>query len=120
MPNVDIPAHRYIGAAAGCWNLYTNEMLVKEYSDPAYYPTHRLSVDAYTAQHPGEPGPQQINSVAVHLIRMYLIFEKGYDARFGRTIIQWAATQKGRYYWLEPPGPPWEVNILDIVGAGDA
>ncbi len=47
----DGPTHRYLGASPGCWAVY-GEVLAKEYSDAAYYRVHRLTVDAYSAQHP--------------------------------------------------------------------
>lgn len=47
--------HKYIGASQECWNLY-GEVLAKEYGEYNYPQlTHRLTVDTYAIQHPGEP-----------------------------------------------------------------
>lgn len=70
VPEIEGPTHRYLGAPPGCWAVY-GEVLEKEYGDCSRYAlNHRLTVDA--AQHPGVPSPQSIQSVAVHLIRLYL------------------------------------------------
>ena len=76
MAVVDGPTHRYIGASAGCWALY-GEVLAREYGDYALYvPVHRLTVDAYAAQHPGEASRRAVQSVAVHLIRLHFRLER--------------------------------------------
>lgn len=49
---VDTAAHAYLGASPSCWALY-GEVLAREYCDPAYFRAHRMTVDAYAAQHPG-------------------------------------------------------------------
>ena len=77
VPEIEGPTHRYLGASPGCWAVY-GEVLEKEYGDYLRYaPVHRLTVDAYAAQHPGVPSPQSIQSVAVHLIRLHLVLERG-------------------------------------------
>lgn len=40
------PTHRYLESSPGCWAAY-GEVLAREYSDPAYFQVHRLTVDAY-------------------------------------------------------------------------
>src|SRR5512145_2280867 len=69
-------AHPYIGASPGCWALY-GEVLAREYTDPRYGTAHQLTVDAYAAQHPGTPSPQSIQSVTIHLVGLYIVFELG-------------------------------------------
>ena len=65
------PTHRYMESSPACWAAY-GEVLAREYSDQAFYAVHRMSVDTYAVQHPGQPSPQTIQSVAVHLIRLCL------------------------------------------------
>ena len=77
VPDVAGPTHPYIGASRGCWAIY-GEVLAKEYGEYGYPPVHGLTVDAYAAQHPGTPSRQAIQSVAVHLIALYLVLERGY------------------------------------------
>jgi hypothetical protein len=53
--------HKYIGAVAGCWEIY-GEILAKEYGEYGYPElTHRLTVDTYAVQHPGTPSDNQFN-----------------------------------------------------------
>lgn len=68
--------HPYIGASAACWKMY-GDILVKEYSDPAYFKVHRVTVDAYGAQHIGDQADRRARQSAwIHLIALYLTFEK--------------------------------------------
>ena len=79
VPNQSGPTHRYMESLPGCWAIY-GEVLAREYSDLAYAAVHRLTVDAYAVQHPGQPSPQSIQSVGVHLLRLCLILEHGFSA----------------------------------------
>lgn len=63
IPATGGPVHAYIPAPPGCWALY-GEVLAREYSDRALWPTHRLTVDAYAAQHPSGDDPRQLQSPA--------------------------------------------------------
>jgi Family of unknown function (DUF5946) len=49
------PTHESIGASPACWAVF-GEVLAAEYSDGTFWPAHRISVDAYAAQHPGTDG----------------------------------------------------------------
>lgn len=53
------------------------EVLANGYSEASYGAVHELTVDAYAAQHPGQPSPQSIQSVAVHLVSLWHILEEG-------------------------------------------
>src|SRR2546426_1032303 len=78
VPAVDGPIHPYIGASPGCWRTY-GEVLAREYGEYAYPAVHRLTVDAYAAQHPGVPGRRSSQSVAVHLMSLCLVLEQGLE-----------------------------------------
>lgn len=115
----DLPGqpHPYIGAAAGCWEVY-GQVLAKEYGEYGYpILTHHLTVDTYAIQHPGQPGRQSIQSVNVHLISLYLMLEKGFSNRQALAIIQQALKQARLFTWLEPPVPNGRVTVLDVVCA---
>jgi hypothetical protein len=52
------------------------ELLAREYGELRYPPSHRITVDVYAVQHPGEPERRSIQSVAVHLIALCLVLER--------------------------------------------
>lgn len=68
--------HRYIGASAACWALFT---ALSSGGEPPLAPDPLLVVlaDAYLVQHPGTPSPQTIQSAAVHLLTLYGVLEAG-------------------------------------------
>lgn len=117
MPDKEGPAHRYIGASPSCWEIY-GEVLAKEYGNYRYWPAHRMTVDAYAAQHPGTPSPQAIQSVAVHLISLYLKLEEGLSDDRTRKEMQRAADRSRECFsWLEPPGSLGDITVLDVQSA---
>ncbi len=118
-PTVEGPTHRYMESSPGCWAAY-GKVLAREYGDPAYYRVHRLTVNAYAVQHPGQPSPQSIQSVAVHLISLHLTFEQGVAADQATAAMKAAAKTKGRFRWLEPPPASGEITTADVRRAGSA
>lgn len=120
MPEVDGPTHRYIGASAGCWALY-GEVLAKEYEGYALYaPVHRLTVDAYAAQHPGVPSRLAVQSVAVHLIRLHFQLERGLPhEKANAVMLRVSAHAKDSFTWLKPPTSLGAATVLDVLGARD-
>lgn len=116
-PKSDGPTHPYIGASAGCWAVY-GEVLAREYGEFAYPPIHRLTVDAYATQHPGTPSRRSIQSVAIHLISLHLVLERGLEARAATEAIG-RAVRRGGFVWLEPPASRGELAILDVRDAVD-
>jgi hypothetical protein len=120
LPPVDGLTHSYVGASPACWAVYS-EVLAREYSDPAYMAVHRLTVDAYSAQHPGVPERRSIQSVNVHLVGLHLVLDRGADLAFARNVIG-AVTKMpaDRLVWLDPPPTLGDRNVLDVVAARDA
>ncbi|MCL4530109.1 MAG: DUF5946 family protein [Chloroflexi bacterium] len=118
VPNMDGPTHRYMLSSPGCWSVY-GVLLARDYGEYNYPTVYRLSVDAYTVQHPGRPNRQAIQSVAVHLIALYYLLEKGLpEAQVIRTRSR-AAQFSDQFFWLEPPtsmGPITIVNAADAEG----
>lgn len=112
--------HPYLGASPSCWSLY-GEVLAREFGDPAYMRVHRMTVDAYCAQHPGAPERRTIQSINVHLSGLYLTVEKRLSGDFARKVIGAliAQDQEG-FRWLAPPVDPGEVRVTDIISAEDA
>jgi hypothetical protein len=117
----DLPGkpHKYIGAVAGCWQVY-GEILAKEYGEFGYpQPTHRLTVDTYAVQHPGEPNRQAIQSVNGHLVSLYLVIEKGWDGQAATQAIAKIVKRADKFVWLEPPDPNGSITVADVVKARD-
>lgn len=109
--------HRYMESSPGCWAVY-GEVLAREYSDPRYFQIHRLSVDSYAVQHPGRPSRQSIQSVGLHLIRLYMFIEQGLAAEAANDAMLTAGTIKHTFKWLEPPPSLGDVTVLDVYNAG--
>ncbi len=107
------PTHRYLESSPGCWAAY-GELLVREYTDPAYRRIHRLTVDSYAVQHPGHPSPQTIQSAAVHLISLCLVLERGIDVQRATQAMQAASKTKDRFVWLTPPASLGNVTVADM------
>lgn len=91
---------------------------VLEYED--LEPIHRLTVDAYAAQHTGTKTSQTTRSVNVHLLGIYLVlygnasFSKATDA-IG-TLIE---HHKQEFSWLKPPEHQSEITVADVSQAND-
>ncbi|WP_053057507.1 DUF5946 family protein [Rubrobacter aplysinae] len=110
--------HEYIGASPGCWSVY-GKVLEREYADyERYFDIHRLTVDAYAAQHPGEPSRRATQSVAVHLIRLHLMLELGLPPERANAGMQ-RVSSKGGFVWLEPPESPGWITVLHVREARD-
>jgi len=81
-------------------------------------PEHRLIVDAYAAQHPGRDSPQSVRSVALHLIALHLVLEKGTSPARATAALRHHAKRRD-FTWLTPPEDPGSVTVVDLyVEAG--
>jgi hypothetical protein len=115
----DIPGepHKYIGAVQGCWNLY-GQILAKEYCEYRYPETiHRLTVDAYSVQHPGKPCRRSTQSVNIHLLSLYLVLEKNMNGKTATRAIRNILSKKINFEWLDPPIPNGTMTIIDVIPA---
>ncbi|QIN80352.1 hypothetical protein GBA65_19570 [Rubrobacter marinus] len=120
VPDMTGPVHRYIGASPGCWAAF-GEVSGKEYGDFRYARVHGLTVDAYCAQHPGEPSPQAIRSVAVHLVGLSLQMERDLSPEelyaVHKRVSSLAKEGEMGVFWLDPPDLPGGPTILYVLGA---
>jgi len=109
--------HKYIGAVQGCWNLY-GQILSREYCEYNYPElTHRLTVDTYAIQHPGQPSKQSIQSVNIHLISLYLILCKSLSGKIVTKILGGIIARKPKFEWIEAPVPNGTKTIIDVLAA---
>jgi hypothetical protein len=114
VPEVDeTDRHTYVGAAPGCWLLYT-EVLAREYSDIRYTPAHQLTVDTYAVQHPGVEERRSAQSVAIHLVGLCLTLERGRSPLELPRLRQRLAAPKRVFPWLQPPPSVGALTVLDV------
>jgi hypothetical protein len=88
--------------------------LAREYASPALMNVHRLTVDAYAAQHPGRPQPRSIQSVWVHLAGLYLTLDRGLSHDFARRVIASLTSLLDPLPWLGPPSDLGAVTVKHV------
>lgn len=119
LPAVAGQGHRYVGASPSCWACFS--ALVNAGEPPlAPHPHNALLLDAYMVQHPGQPSPPAIQSVAVHLLALYGVIEAGVGAGQVLWIRQRAVrgdapARHARFAWLTPPDFTGSLTFADIV-----
>ena len=113
---IEGPTHRYMESSPGCWAAY-GEVLTREYASADYFEVHRLTVDAYAVQHPGRPSRQSIQSIALHLIRLYLLLERCLEPASANDAMRAAAKVKRAFVWLEPPQTMGRVTVANVRDA---
>lgn len=118
-PGIEGPTHRYMESVPGCWAAY-GDVLAKQYSDANYSLAGQLTVDAYAVQHPGTPSPQSIQSVALHLVSLCLMFEHGVSPAEATLVVARTASDKSRFVWLPPPAAMGDLNVGDVRSATSA
>lgn len=120
LPVSEAPTHPYIGASGACWDLFSN---LHNGNEPPLMPGpyNGLLIDAYAAQHPGVPSNQATQSVAVHLLALYGVFEAGVSPQSALWVRQRALqfgrneARHARYVWLTPPDFTGSITIREIV-----
>lgn len=70
--------HAYMLSSPGCWAAY-GEVLTREYSDAGLFQAvHRLTVDAYALQHPGDPSDRRaVQSFWLHGASLWMVLRLG-------------------------------------------
>lgn len=115
--NISGPTHEYIGSNAGCWQIFC-EVLAREYTQyNELWKTHRFTVDAYAVQHPGDNSRRAVQSVYVHLARLYLQLERGINGKQVNYFMKKMINYKTEYKWLSPPDFSGTLNINDVAKA---
>ncbi len=116
---LDGPAHEYIESTPGCWAAYT-ELLARDYENfQELKDVHRLVVDTYAVQHPGQPSRRSIQSVWTHLISLHFALEYGGpSADTWRAAMRTIEAQKS-LHWLDPPDFTGTLTVADVLQAED-
>ncbi len=119
VPQMDGPTHPYMESSPGCWHVF-GEILEREYGNPAFAAQHRLTVDNFAVQHPGQPSSQSIQSVCLHLISLCLVLERGVAPAYATRVLSAAARDKQRFVWLTPPESLGVVTVADVRAVSSA
>lgn len=98
------PTHAYMRSSPACWARF-GEILAREFSDPAYFALHQLTVDAYAVQHPGGADRRAIQSVGLHLMTLCMVLEEGADPRNGPRLHTPPSRRRATDSCTSPPGP---------------
>ena len=94
------------------------QILAKEYGEYNYPElTHRLTVDTYAIQHPGQPSRQSIQSVNAHLISLYFLFVKNLSGKEATKKLGETLKKEPKFEWLEPPVPNGQKTVIDVLKA---
>jgi len=112
------PHHKYMTASSGCWQAF-GEILAAEFGRPGWGHEHRLTVDTYAAQHPGEGDRRQRQSVAIHLVALCHRLERGLDAHSLLAATQRMTAEKREWPRLTAPHT-YDLTVVDVLGASTA
>ena len=105
-----------MGASSACWARY-GQLLAREYGPLGMPAVHRLTVDAYAVQHPGVPERRTIQSVAVHLIALHLVLDRGEPPQRVTDQLGWLLARLPELRWLTPPEPNGTCTVVDVLTA---
>ena len=103
---------------AGCLKLF-EEILAKEFSDYHYGKIHRLTVDAYSLQHPDEY-MRSGKSFAAHLTGMYVALESEDALALNQIVQKWLSTNPKIEKPARLPEQRGNLTITFIHSAVDA
>ncbi|MDP3802358.1 DUF5946 family protein [Brevundimonas sp.] len=115
LPAVEGPVHAYMTSSPACWAAF-NTVMAREYSDPGLMAVHRLSVDAWAVQHPGDGSRRAIQSVGLHLARLMVQLDQGLEGEAANAAMLAFAARKAELPEL-PPRPVYALTVADVVGA---
>lgn len=115
LPAIEGPVHAYMTASPACWAAF-GLVLAREYETPALIPIHRLTVDAWAVQHPGDGSRRAIQSVGLHLARLMEAIEGEPDGKAASDAMLGFADRKDTLPVL-PPRTAYRVTVADVVDA---
>jgi hypothetical protein len=111
--------HAYVPSSPGCWMTF-GLVQAEEARRFAYPAVHRLVVDAYMAQHPGDGADRRDRqSVFVHLVGLCAVLEQGISAAWATKLLGAAVARHDDFPVLRRSGGPGAFTVLHMVGAHD-
>jgi len=103
-------------SSPSCWAAF-NVVLAREYSDPELMiSVHRLSVDTWAVQNPGDGSRRAIQSVGLHLARLMIQIEDGLTGQAANASMLGFAVRKAELPKL-PPRTRYAITVADVVKA---
>lgn len=115
LPAQDGPTHDYMLSSPACWAAF-GVVLAREYENPALMDVHRLTVDTWAVQHPGDGSRSAIQSVAMHLCRIRLQLEDGYAGLRANDAMKKLTLLKAELPEL-PARSSYRVTVADVRNA---
>jgi Family of unknown function (DUF5946) len=109
------PHHRYMTSSSACWEHF-GAVIAREFSQPGWGSEHRLTVDTYASQHPGEDDRKQRQSVAIHLVALCHRVEHHLDAKALLLATQEMTAEKREWPRLDPPRR-YPMTVMDVAKA---
>ncbi|PAX07015.1 hypothetical protein CKY28_13215 [Sphingomonas lenta] len=78
-------------------------------------------MDAYCAQHPGEPERRTVQSINIHLAGLYVTVGRGLASDYARRVIgALTAGHAAAFRWLDPPPNLGTIRINHVRTAAGA
>ncbi len=103
--------HAYIPGNPGCWRFFTL-VQADEYTRFRYPKIHRVVVDAYMAQHPGDGADRrERQSVTLHLAALYASLELKLPPREATDYLYTTMRKNKDYDVLTPRESVGDINI---------
>lgn len=120
VPDIDGPVHSYVPSSPGCWTTF-GELQADEAQRFRYPPAHRLVVDSYMAQHPGDGSDgRDRQSVFVHLVGLCALLEHSLPDSYATGLLgQVIRRRRGDFPILLRTDEPGSLTLLHMVGAAD-
>lgn len=100
-------------SSPACWAAFC-AVLEREYSNPDLMGIHRLTVDAWAVQHPGDGSRRAIQSVGLHLARLLIQLESGYSGEKANSAMLRFAGRKAELPEL-PARLSYRMTVADVV-----
>ncbi len=112
---LDGPTHAYMSSTPACWDAF-NQVIAREFADPRLMDIHRLTVDAWAVQHPGDGSRRAIQSVGLHLARLWVQLDRGLSGAAANDAMLSFAARKTDLPEM-PARAAYRMTVADVVGA---
>jgi len=100
----------------GCWDTF-GDVVGREFSGWWIGEVHRLVVDSYAVQHPGDGSRQAVQSVGLHLVALHLTLEGSVPHQSVTRALQVGTGGAVTFHALRAPSDPGWRTVLDVVPA---